>query len=350
MLRQLRGPAAGAGHRRRPRRHCDPDLPLAALAAELREPSTRLDALDAGELAVNLRAVLSCSCRALPPAAARVFAAARPARRARTSACPRRPSLAGPARRPGPRAPARTRRRAPGAGTRAGPLPHARPGPALRRRAGRRATRRADAAGRVRRLLDHYLHTAYAAALLLAPAPRPRSPRSGRARASTPRTSPTWTQALAWFTAEHPRPARRRRRAPPTAGFDTHAWQLAWSARQLPDRRGHWHDRCHRSDARARRQPRRAGRPAGQAHAHRGLASAYAMAAGRTTSAHDPPRRRRSSLFGDLGDRGRAGARPPRPRRVLAAAGPLRRGARPRPAGSRPVPHRRADRPGKPTR
>jgi hypothetical protein len=36
-----------------------PDLPLAALADELRDTSIRLDALDAGELAVNLRAVLA---------------------------------------------------------------------------------------------------------------------------------------------------------------------------------------------------------------------------------------------------------------------------------------------------
>jgi DNA-binding SARP family transcriptional activator len=51
-----------------------PHLPLAALAAQLRTATTRLDALEAGDLSVNLRAVLSCSTQALPLEAARVFA------------------------------------------------------------------------------------------------------------------------------------------------------------------------------------------------------------------------------------------------------------------------------------
>ena len=38
---------------------------LADYVAELRETVTRLDALDAGELTVSLRAVLACSVRAL---------------------------------------------------------------------------------------------------------------------------------------------------------------------------------------------------------------------------------------------------------------------------------------------
>ncbi len=51
-----------------------PGTPLAALALELDEAATRLDALDAGELAVNLRAVLSCSIESLTPPAGRLFA------------------------------------------------------------------------------------------------------------------------------------------------------------------------------------------------------------------------------------------------------------------------------------
>lgn len=50
-----------------------PDFPLRALADELNAESTRLTALDAGELATNLRAVFTSSYRALDAATAEVF-------------------------------------------------------------------------------------------------------------------------------------------------------------------------------------------------------------------------------------------------------------------------------------
>ncbi|EWM10011.1 regulatory protein AfsR [Kutzneria sp. 744] len=50
-----------------------PQIPLADLAAELRDTSSRLSALDEGEPAANLKAVLSWSYRALPAGQARVF-------------------------------------------------------------------------------------------------------------------------------------------------------------------------------------------------------------------------------------------------------------------------------------
>ncbi|MFI7542142.1 AfsR/SARP family transcriptional regulator [Actinoplanes sp. NPDC049599] len=50
-----------------------PELPLAALAADLRESSARLDGLDGGELRGNLRAVLAASLAAVRPAAAELF-------------------------------------------------------------------------------------------------------------------------------------------------------------------------------------------------------------------------------------------------------------------------------------
>ncbi|ONI88673.1 hypothetical protein ALI144C_06520 [Actinosynnema sp. ALI-1.44] len=49
------------------------DLPLTALAAELRDSEARLDALDSGELPANLRVVFSTSYTALDPATARAF-------------------------------------------------------------------------------------------------------------------------------------------------------------------------------------------------------------------------------------------------------------------------------------
>jgi DNA-binding SARP family transcriptional activator/tetratricopeptide (TPR) repeat protein len=50
-----------------------PELPLAALAADLRESSARLDGLDSGDLRGNLRAVLAASLAAVRPAAAGLF-------------------------------------------------------------------------------------------------------------------------------------------------------------------------------------------------------------------------------------------------------------------------------------
>jgi DNA-binding SARP family transcriptional activator/tetratricopeptide (TPR) repeat protein len=50
-----------------------PGFPLTALAAELREATTRLDALETGDLTASVRAVLACSYRALAPRPAAVF-------------------------------------------------------------------------------------------------------------------------------------------------------------------------------------------------------------------------------------------------------------------------------------
>src|SRR5260370_526448 len=50
-----------------------PGFPLAVLAAELRDVRGRLDALDAGDPATSMRAVLSWSCRHLDPPAAALF-------------------------------------------------------------------------------------------------------------------------------------------------------------------------------------------------------------------------------------------------------------------------------------
>ncbi|MBM7815099.1 AfsR/SARP family transcriptional regulator [Saccharothrix algeriensis] len=92
LLARHLGPAADADPdaTRELRRHCAglplalgvlaarakarPDIPLAALAAEVRDASARLDALDTGELSTTLRAVFDASTRRLRPATARLFA------------------------------------------------------------------------------------------------------------------------------------------------------------------------------------------------------------------------------------------------------------------------------------
>jgi hypothetical protein len=50
-----------------------PRLPLAAVARELRDARSRLDALDTGDAATSVRSVFSCSYRHLSPQAARMF-------------------------------------------------------------------------------------------------------------------------------------------------------------------------------------------------------------------------------------------------------------------------------------
>ncbi|WP_165967979.1 AfsR/SARP family transcriptional regulator [Saccharopolyspora elongata] len=55
------------------RADANPDFPLSVLAAELRDTSERLDALDAGEVATNLRAVFSWSFQAVRTEAASLF-------------------------------------------------------------------------------------------------------------------------------------------------------------------------------------------------------------------------------------------------------------------------------------
>src|SRR5439155_1645978 len=122
------------------------------------------------------------------------------------------------------------------------------------------------------RMLDHYLHSAHAAARLLYPhwdpvALAPRRP------GTVPEHPADHQRALAWFTAEHAVLLAAVDQAAAT-GFDTHAWQLAWALDDHFDRRGDWHDQV----ATGRVAVAAAGRladPTAQAHAHRLLANAY---------------------------------------------------------------------------
>jgi DNA-binding SARP family transcriptional activator/tetratricopeptide (TPR) repeat protein len=272
-----------------------PDLPLAALAAELREAATRLDALDGGELAINLRAVLSGSSRALPPDAAQMF------------------GLLGLA--PGPDidlhaaaslaalAPARTRilmRQLTAAHLVQEPVPgRYRMHDLVRLFAAEQAA--AHSAGEQRaalqRLLDHYLHTAYAADRLLAPHRdriAPALPPSG----TTPKHLAGHGDALAWFTAEHAVLLAAADCAA-GAGFDTHVWQLAWALTTFFDWRGHWHDRAVTYTAALDAAQRMADRSE-QARAHCGVAVSYTWLGryedARSHLAHA------LGLFGELGD------------------------------------------------
>jgi DNA-binding SARP family transcriptional activator len=216
-----------------------PGLSLAALAAELRETPGRLDALDAGQAAANVRAVLSWSYQQLDATAARLFRLlglhAGPDISAAAAA-----SLAG--------LPLPEARRRLGELTRAHLLAEHAPGRFschdLLRAYAAELTQSADSTAEQRaaegRMLDHYLHTAHSAAVLLHPTRRPIL-LAPALPGVTPEQLADTGQALAWFEAERPVLMAAAERALDD-GFDTHAWQIAWALSRFLDTRGRWHD------------------------------------------------------------------------------------------------------------
>lgn len=133
----------------------------------------------------------------------------------------------------------------------------------------------ADDGGRraaLRRVLDHYLHTALAADRLLWPHRDPLAP-AATAPGVRPEVFADRDAALAWFTAEHPVLLAALDRAE-RAGLDGHVWRLAWAAANFLARRGHWRDWVRVGQAAvaaARRQDDRAA----EAEAHRILGGAH---------------------------------------------------------------------------
>ncbi|MGA4729815.1 BTAD domain-containing putative transcriptional regulator [Micromonospora taraxaci] len=280
----------------------NPHFSLATVAGELSDLDavagelSDLDAFDGGDEATDVRAVFSWSCRTLSPPAARLF---------------RLLSL-----HPGPDV------SAPAVASLAGVAPQA-SGPVLTEltRAnlftehtyGRYAFHdllRAYAAGladeaeppaeraaAVHRLLDHCLHTAHAADLVLHPhfseislAP----PREG----VTPERPRSKAAATAWFTAELP----VLRAAVPLAarsGFEGHAWRLAWTMAGFLHRQGHWQDWLGTQRI-ALAAASRIGDQAGQGHAHRSLGLACSRL--RRYDEADDHLRRAFDLFTAVGD------------------------------------------------
>ncbi|MDN3354460.1 BTAD domain-containing putative transcriptional regulator [Actinomadura sp. DC4] len=274
-----------------------PGLPLSVLTKELGRDYARLDSLDAGEATANLRAVFSWSYRTLTSQAARLF---------RLLGIHPGPDIAEPS-----------------AASLAGlTLTQVRPLLAELARAhlitehsaGRYAfhdllrayaTEQAHSLDTpderrtaLHRVLDHYVHTAHTAALLLYPHRHPITP-------STPREGVTPTgladhqQAMAWFTDQHAVLVAAVHEAA-DLGFATHAWQLAWALVTYFDQQGHWRDLLSTQSA-ALDVTRREGDRLGQAHAHSGLVRACTR-----LGRHDDARAsldRALALFTELGDR-----------------------------------------------
>jgi tetratricopeptide (TPR) repeat protein len=274
-----------------------PGFRLAALAAELYDEHSRLDALDAGEEAASIRAVFSWSYQSLAAPAARLFrllglhpgpdisvpaaaslagldvAKARGLLVRLAGAClitehvPGRYALHDLLR-------AYAAEQARGLDPRSGPR---------------------DAS---RRVLDYYVRSAAAADRLLNPLRDPidlGSPPPGTA----PESFANFGQAMAWFEAEHAVLVAAVTLAV-RQGFDTCAWQLPWALASFLDRRAHWHD-WEAVQRTAVAAAQRLGDKAAQAHSRRGLGH-VCVVLGSYQDAHDQFEHA-LRLYSELGDR-----------------------------------------------
>jgi DNA-binding SARP family transcriptional activator/tetratricopeptide (TPR) repeat protein len=212
-----------------------PKRPLAELAAELRDARSRLDALEAGDAATDVRAVLSWSYDQLTPAAARMFRllGLHPGP---DIALPAAASLAGISRAEAGTALRELTRTHLAAEHLSGRFTfHG----LLRAYAADQAERYDSADERnaaTRRMLDHYLHTAMAATMRFSPHRPPL-----RTEAPQPGVLPAEMtdkdQAMAWFEAEVAVLITLVGFAE-AQGFDSYAWQLPWALGPLFHRRG----------------------------------------------------------------------------------------------------------------
>jgi DNA-binding SARP family transcriptional activator/tetratricopeptide (TPR) repeat protein len=262
-----------------------PTLPLSALATELRNASTRLDALatthhttsdqathTTSDEATDARAVLSWSYQQLAPPTARTF---------RLLALHPGPDITAPATASltGTDPPHATRQLR--ELTRGCLLTEHTPGRyALHDLLRAYATEQTHTTDHPQtrhhattRILDHYLHTAHTAALVLNPAREPVTLPSLHPGV-TPERFCDERQALAWFEAEH-RVLTSAISLAAETGFDACAWQLPRAMAEFLNRQGHWHEQA-ANERIAVAVTTRIGDVAGQAMSRRLLAGACA--------------------------------------------------------------------------
>jgi tetratricopeptide (TPR) repeat protein len=278
-----------------------PEFPLSSLAAELRASHGSLEAFAGTDPVTDMRAVFSWSLSALSPAAALMF---------RLLGVLAAPDISLPAAASLAAVDLRQARALLNELARAHLVTEHLPGryachDLLRAHAAELIREAADSAGAdaadtdtaVRRLLEHYLYTAHAADRLLNPHRDPiitAAPSSG----VTPEDLATHELALAWFTAEHAVLLAAVRHAV-QVGYDTHAWQLAWTMTAFFQRDGRWNDWVTAQSCALSAARRRSDQP-GQAHAHRHLGRAYAR-----LGQHDDAQRnfqQAHDLYGEVGD------------------------------------------------
>lgn len=273
-----------------------PKLALATLATDLRDVHSRLDLLDAGDVAANTRAVFSWSYQNLGAAAAQMFRllGMHPGPDVSASAAA---SLAGAVQRS-----ARQQLRELSA---AHLLTEHAPGrysfhDLLRVYAAEQAAATDDAAElreAIHRVLDHYMHTAYAAAVLLNPA-RDKFTLDAARPGAVPELITDHQQALDWFEAERPVLLAAISMAA-SEGFDLHAGKIPWALTTYLHRLGHWHEWA-AIELTGLAAATRTGDQVGQAHAYLDLGYAHAR-----LGAFDDARTHLHCalrLYGQLGD------------------------------------------------
>jgi DNA-binding SARP family transcriptional activator len=260
-----------------------PAFPLAALAGELRDAQGRLNTLSGADALTDLRAAFAISYRTLTPDAARLFRLLGLHPGPDTSAAAAA-SLAGV-----PLAQVRASL-AELAGIHL--IVEQEPGrysfhDLLRAYAAELAATQESGDQRrtaIRRMLDHYLHTAHAAAHQLNPHRDHPVTLSDPAPGVAPeRLGDDGPAPLAWFTTERGVLLAYVRLAV-DSGLDAHVWQLAWSLSGYLARSGRWQDWAATQYA-ALGAVERLGDRSAQAQAHRGLARAYRQL-GRLDDAH----------------------------------------------------------------
>ncbi|MER6145247.1 BTAD domain-containing putative transcriptional regulator [Streptomyces sparsogenes] len=244
-----------------------PGFTLEALARELHDARGSLDAFDGGDATTDVRAVFSWSYHALGADAARLF---------RLLGVHPGPDIAAAAAASLVGLPVPQARRLLLQLTRAHLLTERSPGQYalhdLLRAYAIELTQaydsEADRRAALHRTLDHYLHTALAAGRVFTPHRTPITLPAARPGVS-PEPLAEYGEALTWFTVEHPVLVAVQQQAA-ESGFETHAWQLAWTLAEFLDQLGHWHDQdvVHTVALEA---ARRTDDLAGQAHALHGL-------------------------------------------------------------------------------
>jgi DNA-binding SARP family transcriptional activator len=258
-----------------------PRLPLAKLAVELRDVSTRLDALDTGDLTVSIRAALSWSYAELPPPAADMLG---------LLALAPGPDIGLPAVESLCALPAAQARTALRALEDASLVQEHKPGryrmhDLIRLYAADKAVAEQPDGlrdGALRRLVSYYLHTAHGADRLLS-AHRERI-QLGSPEADHATRLPDAEAAVVWFGAEHACLLASQQLAA-DRGWHDEAWQLAWVRSTFNRRQGRQQD--HLDTWRVGlTAAERLGQPGPVALAHRSLGQAYALAGKHIAALH----------------------------------------------------------------
>lgn len=211
-----------------------PRFALAVLAAELRDADSRLDALNTGEDATDIRTVVSWSYQKLSAPAAQIFRllCLHPGPDITASAAA---SLVGL-----PLAKSRTLLREL---TRCHMLTEPTPGRyALHDLLRDYGAEQSKPNGRVaiHRVLDYYLHCAHSAAMLLNPSRASITLNPPQAGVTLEKLADR-REALDWLEAEH-RVLLSVAILATEAGFDIHTWQLPWTMSEFLDHRGQWQE------------------------------------------------------------------------------------------------------------